>query len=85
MQTCEHTLFVAINEGFEFCDKRVKENLGIPFDEDINKYVEKFVGDPDSDEDIDSITNRIDLPGYIKIYAYTGSDHGIDVYYGFME
>ena len=79
IQTCEHTLFIAVNEGFEFCDKRVKENLSIPLDEDINKYVEKFVGDPDS------ITNRIDLPGYIKIYTYTGSDHGIGVYYGFME
>ena len=37
---CEHTLFIAHDEGFEFCDTRTKENLGMHPDQDLDDYLE---------------------------------------------
>ena len=78
-QICDNLLFIGTDVGFEICDKRVKTNLGIPLDEDINEYLEKH------DETVFSLTSRIDLPGSIRIDTFAPSPTHFAVYYGFVK
>jgi len=74
---CEHTLFLATSEGFEFCDDRTKINLNIPIDQNPNALLE--------DISIDDITNKITIPNSHKIVITGGSASMLEVYYGFVK
>ena len=76
---CEHTLFVAHDEGFEFCDSRTKENLGIQPDQDVDEYIQS------SNESLDEITNKINIPNSRKIAVYVPAPSFFGTYYGFVE
>jgi len=76
---CEHTLFVAHDEGFEFCDDRTKVNLNIPLKDDPSDYVEKY-GDG-----IDGMTSSIDISNSRKIAVYTPAPSFFGAYYGFVK
>ena len=78
---CNHTLFIATNEGgFEFCDDRVKNDLNIPLNEDINEYIENNL-----ELDVNELTNKISIPNSIKIIINTTSPSMLELYYGYME
>ena len=75
---CVHTLFVANDEGFEFCDERTKNNLEIPNNDDPSDHVERFGS-------IDDMTSSIDLPNSKKIAVYVPAPSFFGAYYGFVE
>ena len=78
---CNHTLFIATSEGgFEYCDDRVKNNLNIPLDEDINEYVENKL-----ELEINELTNKISIPNSFKIVICTPAPGMLEVYYGYVE
>ena len=74
---CEHTLFFATSEGFEFCDERTKANLNIPIDQDPNNLLD--------DVGIDDLTNKITIPNSNKIVIAGGSASMLELYYGYIE
>lgn len=76
---CEHTLFIAHDEGFEFCDDRTKVDLNIPLEGDPSDYVERY------DDGIDGMTSSINIPNSKKIAIYTPAPSFIGTYYGFVE
>jgi hypothetical protein len=76
---CEHTLFIAHDEGFEFCDDRTKVNLNIPLEGDLSDYVERY------DYGIDGMTSSINIPKSKKIAIYTPAPSFFGAYYGFVE
>jgi len=75
---CEHTLFVASDDGFAFCDDRTKNNLDIPNNDDPYDHFERF-------ECIDAMTSSIDLPNSKKISVYVPAPSFFGTYYGFIE
>lgn len=76
---CEHTLFIAHDVGFEFCDDRVKADLKIPLEGDPTDYVERY------DDGVDGMTSSINIPNSKKIAVYTPAPSFIGTYYGFVE
>ena len=76
---CEHTLFIAHDEGFEFCDERTKKNLNIPLTDDPFDYVENY------DSGIDEMTSGITIPNSIKLAIYVPAPSGFGAYYGFVK
>jgi hypothetical protein len=74
---CEHTLFFATNEGFEFCDNRTKKNLGISETQDLDELLEGI--------SIDELTNKITIPNSHKIVLAGGSASMLELYYGYVE
>ena len=74
---CEHTLFFATSEGFEFCDERTKANLNIPINQDPNRLLD--------DVGIDDLTNKITIPNSHKIVIAGGSASMLELYYGYIE
>jgi len=59
IQPCEHTLFVATDEGFEYRSGR--------FDEVLKKSSK---GTDDDDDSYDSITDNLDISNAIKLAIY---------------
>ena len=76
---CEHTLFIAHDEGFEFCDDRTKANLNIPLKGDTSDYIEKY------EHGIDGMTSSVNIPKSKKISVYTPAPSFFGAYYGFVE
>lgn len=76
---CSHTIFIAHDEGFEFCDERVKKNLNIPLDEDPYDHIDKY------EFGIDGMTSSINIADSIKIAVYTPAPSGFGAYYGFVK
>jgi len=78
---CSHTLFIATSDGgFEFCDERVKANLNIPFDVEINEYISNNI-----ETGVSELTDKISIPNSIKIIIYEPSPGMLEVYYGYVE
>jgi hypothetical protein len=79
MTPCKHTLFIATDHGFEFCDDRTKENLNIPKDADPNEYAEKH------DERYDGLTSSITIQNSKKITVREDFPYGSEgAYFGFV-
>ena len=76
---CKHTLFIAHDEGFEFFDSRTKENLGIHPDQDLDDYIQN------SDDSVDAITSKINIPNSRKIAVYVPAPSFFGTYYGFVN
>ena len=76
---CEHTLFIAHDEGFEFCDDRTKINLSIPLGDDPSDYIEKY------DDGIDGMTSSISIPFSKKIAVYVPAPSFFGTYFGFAK
>jgi len=76
---CEHTLFIAHDEGFEFCDDRTKVNLNIPLEGDPFDHIEEY------ESGVDGMTSSVTIPDSIKIAVYTPVPSGFGAYYGFAK
>ena len=76
-KTCKHTLFIAHDEGFEFCDERTKKNLNIPLPDDPSDHVDRF-------ENFDEMTSKITIPNSKKIAVYVPAPSFFGAYYGFV-
>jgi len=61
---CKHTLFIAHDDSFVFCDERTKQNLNIPLKDDPFDYVENY------DSGVDKMTSSISIPNSIKLANY---------------
>ncbi len=75
---CKHTLFVAHDEGFEFCDDKTKINLNIPLNQDPFDFVENY------NSGVDGMTSEITIPDSIKIAIYVPAPSFFGTYYGFV-
>ena len=76
---CVHTLFVAHDEGFEFCSLKTRKNLGISNETDLNDFL------INSDLSVDELTNKIDIPKSVKIAVYMPAPAFFGSYYGFAN
>lgn len=76
---CEHLLFVAVDEGFEFRSNQFNQHMNIepPRENETDDFF------PENEEDgIDGFTNKVTIPGYIKLAIY--EPHGFNgAYFGF--
>ncbi|MBC8552149.1 MAG: hypothetical protein H8D23_21095 [Candidatus Brocadiales bacterium] len=75
---CKHTLFIAHDEGFEYCDDRVKLNLNIPLEDDPSDYAEEYDG-------IDGMTSSISILNSKKIAVYVPAPSFFGTYFGFVN
>ena len=78
VEPCEHTLFIAHDEGFEFCDERTKRNLNLPLADDPSDHEDKF-------ENFDEMTSQITIPNSKKIAVYVPAPSFFGAYYGFVD
>lgn len=78
-EPCEHTLFCAHDEAFEYksplFEENVKAALGMSDSDDIEDH---------ADHSIDEITDAVTLPDSIKIAIYTGPPAQFGSYIGFV-
>jgi hypothetical protein len=72
---CQHTLFIAHDEGFEYRSPRFDENLGLVnvTNEDIDL----------SEKGIDGLTDELAVADAIKFASYVGPPSGFGSYVGF--
>jgi hypothetical protein len=75
LHPCNHTLFFAHDEGFEYRSAALNENLGLS--------AEDTDGDVDADEGYDALTDGVSIVDSIKIAAYVGAPSGFGSYVGF--
>jgi hypothetical protein len=73
---CEHTLFIAHDEGFEYRSPRFDEDLGI-------EGVDYFDDDFPEHDGLDTLTDKVTIPDSLKIAAYVGPPSGFGSYVGF--
>lgn len=76
---CEHTLFIAGDEGFEYRSERFSSLMSLPpfevgeiIEYDDNKY-----------KGFDELTDDVSIPGAIKYAGYVNNWQGLNVFYGF--
>ena len=74
---CSHTLFIAHDLGFMYCDIRTKKNLSIPNFDDPNEYIDKY-------ENVDDMTSKITIPKSKKIAAYAPAPSFAGSFFGFV-
>jgi len=72
---CQHTLFAAHDEGFEYCDARTKHNLGAHSGEDI---FESFDGDV-----LNGLTKTLTIPKTMILAKHVPAPSFFGEYYGF--
>jgi hypothetical protein len=75
---CEHTLFVATDDGFEYRSKRFNEHMGLP----DNQESEPGLPD-DIDGGYDGFTSNVRIPGAVKYACYTPAPGCLGAYFGF--
>ena len=74
---CEHTLFIAVDDGFEYRSDRFNDHMAFP--EDI-KFSDELPNH--EDDSIYSFTSKVTLPDAVKYAIYSPfSSYG--AYYGF--
>lgn len=72
---CDHTLFVATDEGFEYRVQRFDENVGI-----AGLTAEQVEG---SSIGCDELTDRCTISDSVKFASYVGAPSGLGAYVGF--
>lgn len=75
LRLCDHTLFVATDEGFEYRSPRLDTNLGIEGEASDDPAL------PDCG--FDELTDRVTVPDSIKIVTYAPPPGGLGSYIGF--
>ena len=73
LKPCQHTLFMAHDEGFEYLSDRAAAILGVT---SIDEAMER-------EESIDEMTDLIKVPDSVKFAAYVGPPGGFGDYVGF--
>ena len=79
INSCQHTLFIAHDHGFEFCDLRTKKNLKISENEDLENYGEFL------ETGMDEFLRGVDMAGSIMIAVYVPAPSFFGSYYGFVN
>jgi hypothetical protein len=83
---CDHTLFVAHDEGFEFLSGRAASNLGAKgytFHRHDSGMFDIANVDPQATVMLDGITDAIDIPDSVKIASYMPAPSFMGAYVGF--
>jgi hypothetical protein len=83
---CDHTLFVAHDEGFEFLSERAASNLGAKgytFHHHDSGVFDIANADPQATDMPDGVTDAIDIPDSVKIASYTPAPSFMGAYVGF--
>ena len=75
-ELCEHTIFIATDEGFEFKSDKINKILNI--DPEIEGFEIEL---PDGIEDINQLTDQFEIEGGIKIAVC--DYNGLGAYFGF--
>jgi len=73
LHPCEHTLFIATDEGFEYRAQRFSEAMK---EQGIDEQ-------PSEDDSYDSLTDKIELPNAIKLAIYVPPPGFHGAYIGF--
>ena len=70
INTCSHTLFVATDEGLEFCSDKL----------DINELEQNAL-----EVGWDEATDKIEYPGSVKYAVYQPAPSFFGAYFGYLE
>jgi len=75
---CEHTLFVATDEGFEYRSTRFNEHMGLPDNQEPRAELPE-----DNEYGFDGFTSSVRIPGAVKYACYTPAPGCLGAYFGF--
>jgi hypothetical protein len=75
---CEHLLFVAVDEGFEYRSKRFNDHMNFPENMEFPNILPEYKGDS-----IDRFTSKVTIPNAVKYACYTPPPSLMGAYYGF--
>lgn len=75
---CEHLLFSACDDGFEFRSERFNEHMNIEADDDAD--YDEFIPE---EMNIDEFTDEVTIPGSVKYAIYEGLGGSLGAYLGF--
>ena len=78
MTPCEHLLFVAVDDGFEYRSDKFNNHMNFPATMEFPDELPVYKGDS-----IDSFTSKVTLPNAIKYSCYTPAPSLYGAYYGF--
>lgn len=76
LSPCEHTLFIAHDEGFEYLSDKARAQFDLPGDEMLIQTDLPEGG-------YDAVTDTLNLPSSIKFCIYQGAPSGMGSYLGF--
>ena len=71
---CPHTLYIASDDGFDYCSAKFTQLANLPEDWDDDDL---------PDNGIDGLTNSVEVPGGIKFASYVQAPSFYGTYYGF--
>jgi hypothetical protein len=75
---CQHTLFVATDEGFEYRSKRFNEHMALPDNQESRPELPE-----DNEYGFDGFTSGVCIPGAVKYACYTPAPGCLGAYFGF--
>lgn len=75
---CEHTLFVATDDGFEFRSSLFNRRMGLPDNQEADVTMRNH-----DHAGYDGLTSEVPIEGAVKIACYALAPSFFGVYYGF--
>lgn len=75
---CEHTLFVATDDGFEYRSSRFNQHMSLPDNQESQPELPE-----DNDGGYDGFTSTVTIPGAVKYACYTPAPGCLGAYFGF--